>query len=75
MHETMNDPVLEKLSGMNKPFLTADELGEIIDAAPQNIRSQAQGDPSKLGFPVTVIGTRVRIPRLGFINWYVGRKA
>lgn len=75
MPETMNDPVLEKLSGMNKPFLTADELGEIIDAAPQNIRSQAQGDPSKLGFPVTVIGTRVRIPRLGFINWYVGRKA
>ncbi len=75
MPEVTNDPVLEKLSGMNKPFLTADELGEIIDAAPQNIRSQAQGDPSKLGFPVTVIGTRVRIPRLGFINWYVGRKA
>lgn len=75
MPETMNDPVLEKLSGMNKPFLTADDVAGLIDAGAQNIRSQAQGDPSKLGFPVTVIGTRVRIPRLGFINWYVGRKA
>lgn len=75
MPELVNDPILEKLSGMNKPFLAAEDLADLIGADPQCIRSQAQGDPSKLGFPVTVIGTRVRIPRLGFINWYVGRKA
>ena len=23
----------------------------------------------KLGFPATLIGTRVRIPRLGFLHW------
>ena len=34
---------------------------------PNYIRHQAQNDPDKLGFPVVVAGTRVRIPKEGFL--------
>lgn len=53
-------------------FMTAEDVGKIIGVGPQNIRSQAQADPSKLGFPVIVIGTRVYIPREGFERFCKG---
>lgn len=34
------------------------------------IRYQAHEDPSKLGFPVTVAGTRIYIPRRSFNDFF-----
>ena len=36
---------------------------------PYTINVQAKQDPSKLGFAVSILGTRVKIPRLAFIHW------
>lgn len=60
---------LKDLENLDRDFLTAEEVSEILDASPQGIRSQAQDDPAKLGFPVIVTGRRVRIPRLGFLHY------
>ena len=38
----------------------------------QSINLQAKEDPSKLGFPVIVMGSRVRIPKAGFIKFCEG---
>lgn len=53
----------------DKNILLASDVAECIGADPQDIRDQAHRDPSKLGFPVIVTGTRVKIPREGFLHF------
>lgn len=50
-------------------FLTPQDIAPIIGCKPYAINQQAKEDPMKLGFPVCVMGTRVRIPRQGFLHW------
>lgn len=58
---------LSDITGMDKDFLTAADVAPVLGINPQDIRSQAQSDADKLGFPVIVTGTRVRIPKEGFL--------
>lgn len=57
------------LEAMQTDFFTSDEIAAYIGCSPHGIRVQAQDNPDKLGFPVTVIGSRVRIPKMGFLFW------
>lgn len=66
--------MLNKLKQMKEDFISAADVAPLLGVHPQSIRSQAQSDSSKLGFPVSVIGRRVRIPRAAFINWLEGAK-
>lgn len=50
-------------------FLTPAEAAKILGCDPQALRIQARTDPSKLGFPVCVIGKRTRIPRKQFLEF------
>lgn len=50
-------------------WLTAADIAPVLECNPDAIRHQAQTDPSKLGFPVVVIGTRVKIPRTPFLSF------
>ena len=43
-------------------FLYPKDVCEVLQCHPYSINVQAKEDPAKLGFPVTIIGTRVRIP-------------
>lgn len=52
--------------------LLVSDIAPILGVNPQSIRAQAQKDVRQLGFPASVIGTRVLIPRDGFINWLGG---
>ena len=60
---------LEEIRRGEKLFLTADEISETCGSSPQTIRVQAQQNPQSLGFPVSVIGSRVRIPRLPYLHF------
>lgn len=53
----------------DKDYLTPLEISEVFGADPQVIRAQARKDPSKLGFPVVVMGSRTKIPRKQFIKF------
>ena len=53
-------------------FLTPEQAAEVIGCKPYAINVQAKDDPAKLGFPVCVMGTRVRIPRRAFLKWLEG---
>lgn len=61
--------MLDKLRQKQEEFLTVAEIAPILGANPQSIRSQAQCNPQMLGFPVCVIGKRIRIPKTAFLNW------
>lgn len=63
---------LTDIINSDKTFLTASEVAPIIGTDPNSIRGQAHEMPDKLGFPVCVIGTRVRIPRIPFIKFLTG---
>ena len=52
-----------------KNMLVPTDISDILDCTPHSINVQAQLDATKLGFPVCVMGTRVRIPRLAFLHW------
>ena len=65
---------LDEIAAMDKPTLTPAEVAAVIGCDPQDLRVQAWTAPEKLGFPTTIIGHRVRFPRLPFIQFMTGEK-
>ena len=59
----------EEMLVSDKVFLLTEDVAEVLGCKAYSINAQAQQDPAKLGFPVCVTGSRVRIPRLGFLHW------
>lgn len=64
---TLND-----IEALPKEFLLASDVADYLGTNPDFIRGQAHEDPTKLGFPVVVIGTRVKIPKEPFIKFMRG---
>lgn len=60
------------LEAASVEVLTCKDVAPILKADPYAIHLQAKADASKLGFPVIVTGTRVKIPRLAFIKFMKG---
>jgi hypothetical protein len=58
---------LADIEKINDEFLLADDIAPLLQSNPQSIRGQAQENPAKLGFPVIVVGTHVKIPKAGFL--------
>lgn len=56
---------------MKSWFLSIADVALVLQSDAQCLRSQARSNPELLGFPVTIIGRRVRIPRIPFLA-YVG---
>lgn len=60
------------LEAMERETISPSEAAEIIGCNPQFIRIQARQDRKALGFPVIVMGHRVRIPRRAFLAFLRG---
>lgn len=60
---------IQEMHASEQRWLTAEDVAPILECDPNTIRRQAQDDPRKLGFPVTVVCTRVKINRLGFLQF------
>lgn len=63
---------IKKLEESEEAFLYAEDVGRFLGISPQYIRIQARHDASKLGFPVIVVGSSIRIPRVPFLNFVKG---
>lgn len=59
---------LDELKAIDKPTITAAVAASVIGGDPHWIRVAARQQPQLLGFPVIIIGSRVKIPRLPFIR-------
>ena len=64
---------LDEIRNSTKEVLTPADIAPVLGADAQGIRLTARLHPERLGFNVSVIGTRTKIPRLGFLNWLEGR--
>lgn len=63
---------IEELKKVDKDFVTAADVAEILGTDPNSLRWQAKNDREALGFPVVVIKSRVKIPRVPFIRCVCG---
>lgn len=60
---------LEEMKRSDKAFLMPTDVAPVLDCNPHSVRVAAKERPEFLGFPVCVIGNRVKIPRLPFIQF------
>lgn len=65
---------MDALLATDKPMLTPADVAPVLGCHPYAINVQAKTDPAQLGFPVTIIGRRVKIPRLAFLAWLEGKE-
>lgn len=59
----------EQIMNCNEEILTAVNVSGVLGANPATIRLQAAQCPERLGFPVIVMASRVKIPREPFIRF------
>jgi hypothetical protein len=63
---------LSDLKSQDTATITADTASKVLNCNPHYIRVAARQCPEKLGFPVIVYGSRVKIPRIPFIKFMEG---
>ena len=64
---------LDDLKRIDREFLTPAQVAEILNCSAHGVRVWARQRPEQLGFPVCIIGTRVRIPKRPFIQFMEGK--
>ena len=57
---------IQEMLASDKPMVLPADVAPIIGSDPQYIRYVAKHTPEVLGFPVTVIGSRVKIQEFHF---------
>ena len=63
----------EELTAYPKEYFTEKKNISEVTGQPAHNRLQARRKPEYLGFPVSVCGTRTRIPKEPFINYWFGQ--
>ena len=60
---------LQEIENCGKNMLVPTDVAEFLGCEPYSINRAAKDAPGLLGFPVIVMGSRVRIPREGFVRF------
>lgn len=60
---------IQEIQNSDKLWLTPADIAPVLECDANVIRRQAQEDPSKLGFPVVVLCSRIKINRKGFLRF------
>ena len=63
---------LEELEALPTEILTCQQIAPLLGANPATIHGQATDRPELLGFPVIVMGRRVKIPKKPFLRFMRG---
>ena len=58
---------VEEIRQSDEVFLCAADIAPVLGCDPNWIRRAAHDAPELIGFPVSVMGSRVRIPRKPFL--------
>lgn len=60
---------IKAMKVIDDEFITPAQAALAIGCNAQSIRISARLNPGGLGFPVSILGRRVRIPRVPFLQW------
>jgi hypothetical protein len=64
---------IDEIRQSDKTMLTPTDIAPILGCHPYSLNVAAKADIKALGFPASLIGTRLRIPRVGFLRWFDGQ--
>lgn len=64
---------MTEIKTLDREYLIPREIAPILGCDAQDIRVAARQCPERLGFNVSLIGSRVKIPRRAFISWMEGK--
>lgn len=67
-----SNEAIQLIKNMDSPTITPAIAAAAINCDPQLIRHRAKHNPQLLGFPVTLVGNRTKIPRVPFLNFLTG---
>ena len=65
---------LDEVEAMDREFLTPEIVAGVIGCDPYSINVQVKADPTRLGVPASMCGTRVLIPKAGFLRFCRGER-
>ena len=65
---------LAEIEASDKTYLVPTDVAELLGVEHYSINLQAKKDVKALGFPASKVRTRVKIPRIGFLNWFYGKE-
>lgn len=65
---------ISDLEQLETNFFDIKTLAVFFNINEHSLRVQAKQHPETLGFPCCCIGTRVKFPKDGFINWFKGNQ-
>ena len=65
---------LDALEALPTEILTCQQVAPVLGANPATIHLQATDRPELLGFPVIVMGSRVKIPKQPFLAFMRGTR-
>ena len=60
---------LQEIAASGKEMLSPADVAGVLGCNPYAINVMAKTEPKRLGFPVCMIGNRVKIPRRAFLSW------
>lgn len=63
---------LKDLEAMEGEVLSCEQVAQVLQAKPRTVRKWAKEHPEQLGFPVIVMGDRVKIPKAAFLRFMRG---
>lgn len=63
---------LQEIEACPKTMLVPEDVAGYLGCDRYSINVAARTAPELLGFPVSYMGTRVRIPKEGFLRWARG---
>ena len=66
----MNDVELVRIASIDKEMLAPADISSFLRCDAHTIRIQAHTNPAKLGFPVVVMKSRVKIPKKRFLEFF-----
>ncbi len=66
---------LEEMRASTKELLTTKDVSEVLHCALYALTQTAREFPERIGFPLELIKSRLKIPRIGFLNWWDAKNA
>ena len=68
----MQRMTLDELEAIPGEVLTPAQVAPVLHLDQDTVRGQARTCPARLGFPVIVAGSRVKIPKKSFVKFMRG---
>ena len=65
---------IDEIRQSDKTMLTPTDIAPVLGCHPYSLNVAAKANIKALGFPASLIGTRLRIPRVGFLRWFDGQE-